>query len=302
MDILKAPLQKIQTEIGLKAGVELSVLREDLSHPFLSGNKWRKLKYNLLDFKNSGKKAILTFGGKFSNHLVACAAAGKILNIPMIGILRGDETVINPQQTFLKQCGMHLLSLSREEYRLRENAEFLSELSERCVREFPELISFPDELFMIPEGGSNAAGVRGCVEIMQDIPIDSTHIMVACGTGSTLAGISIASHEKQNTIGVSVLKGENFLPESVVRQGAPKERTKILFDYHFGGYAKSTETLNLFCKNFSNHYCIPLEPVYTGKLFFACIDLLSNNYFPKGSKIVLIHTGGIFDFKKPLDF
>ncbi len=301
MVILKAPLQKIPTEIGFSAGVELSVLREDLSHPFLSGNKWRKLKYNLLDYKNSGKKAILTFGGKYSNHLVACAAAGKILNIPMIGILRGDEWVNNPHQTFLKECGMHLMSLSREEYRLRENPEFLSNLYKRCTTEFPELISFPDDIFMIPEGGSNEAGVKGCIEIMKDIPRDSTHILLACGTGSTLAGIAMGCHEKQKAIGISVLKGENFLLDSVIRQGAPVAKTTILFDYHFGGYAKSPEPLKTFCKNFGQESGIPLEPVYTGKLFFASMDLLSKNYFPKGSKIVLIHTGGIFDFEKPLD-
>jgi len=302
MDFPKDHLQKIDMETLRNAGIELFVLREDLLHPYLSGNKWRKLKYNLQDFKESGKKAIVTFGGKFSNHLVACATAGKMFNIPMIGILRGEEVVINPHQNFLIKCGMNLLSLTREEYRRREEPAFLDELYENCSKKFPELISFAKELFMIPEGGSNEAGVKGCSEIMNDIPEDSTHIMVACGTGSTLAGVARGSGTKQKVIGVAVLKSENFLPESIIKRGAPTDRTNILFDYHFGGYAKSPEALKIFCRNFAMQTNIPLEPVYTGKLFYGAMDLISKKYFPTGSKIILIHTGGIFDFEKPLDF
>ena len=302
MDFPKALLQKIDTETVRKAGIELFVLREDLLHPFLSGNKWRKLKYNLEDFKTSGRKAILTFGGKYSNHLVACAAAAKMFDIPMIGILRGEESVINPHQTFLKKCGMHLLSVTREEYRRREQPGFLIELYETCRKEFSEIISSSKDIFMIPEGGSNESGVKGCSEIMKDIPADSSHIMVACGTGATLSGIARGLDSRQKIIGIAVLKGENFLYESVIRNGALPEKTSILFDYHFGGYAKSPEDLKSFCRNFTIQTGIPIEPVYTGKLFFGAMDLIANNYFPKDSKIVLIHSGGIFDFEKPLEF
>ncbi len=285
----------------MAAKVELSVLREDLLHPYLAGNKWRKLKYNLEDFRNSGKKLILTFGGKFSNHLVACATAGKLRNIPMIAILRGEEKVSNPNLNFLLSCGMNLVTISREDYRLRNNELFLEKLYSRCLSEYPQLCADREDIFMIPEGGSNKAGVKGCSEIMGDIPNETTHICVACGTGSTLAGIGRNTLSHQMALGIAVLRGENFLFNTVINHGAIAERTKIYFDYHFGGYAKTTPELTRFCHEFSASTGIPLEPIYTGKLFFAVMDLISKNCFASGSKIVIFHSGGIFDFTKPLN-
>lgn len=296
----KAALQKIQLEPLKAAGIELFVLREDLSHPFLSGNKWRKLKYNLTEFRSSEKKAILTFGGKYSNHLVASAAAGKLFKIPMIGILRGEEYVNNPNLTFLQECGMKLLSIRRDEYRKRDDDIFLNELYKRCLEQFPDILADIRDIYMIPEGGANYAGLKGCMEIMDDIPTDTSHICVACGTGSTLAGIANKLSASQRAIGIAVLRGENFLLNSVIKQGADPGRTEIIFDYHFGAYAKTTAALKKFCVDFSAAHSIPLEPVYTGKLFYAIIDLLAKNYFPKHSKIVLVHSGGIFDFSKKL--
>ncbi len=277
------------------------MLRDDLSHPFLAGNKWRKLKYTIQDFENSDKKAILTFGGKYSNHLVACAAAGKMMKIPMIGILRGEEKVSNANLVFLQQCGMKLLSVSRVEYRLRDDPEYLQKLFEKCVQEFPDILSGTDDIFLVPEGGSSDAGVKGCMEIMNDVPSSASHICVACGTGTTLAGISMNTREDQKAIGISVLKGENFLMKSVLKHGAPAERTQIIFDYHFGGYARSSVELQRFCIDFARQTGIAIESVYTGKLFFAIMDLISKKYFPQGSHIVLIHTGGIFDFNRALE-
>lgn len=293
-------IQKIQPDQSFSNEIELSVLREDLLHPFLSGNKWRKLKYNIEDFKHSDKKAIVTFGGKFSNHLVATAAACKLFNIPIIGILRGDENVSNPNLLFLQECGMKLYPISREEYRERHNILFLKNLSEQIVKKFSELNCTSADLFIIPEGGSNPAGVKGCREIMNNIPQETTHICVACGTGSTIAGIAgnILSH--QIAVGISVLKAENFMSNSILKHGASLEQIKIFFDYHFGGYAKTKPELLEFCDDYSKRWNLPIEPVYTGKLFFGIMDLIKKNYFPVGSKIVAIHTGGIFDFEKAL--
>ncbi len=187
-DVPVVPVQSLELPQAFSGKLKLSVLREDLVHPFLSGNKRRKLKYNLSDFRDSGKRVLVTFGGKYSNHLVATAAAGRILNFPAIGVLRGDEDVSNPNIDFLKRCGMKLLKLGREEYRLRNNKEFLKSLSKKCADQFPEIVDSPDEIFIVPEGGANEAGVKGCEEILSDAPIDATYLCTASGTGSTLAG------------------------------------------------------------------------------------------------------------------
>ena len=297
----KALIQKIPLNGHPEANVELSVLREDLSHPFLAGNKWRKLKYNLEAFRLSQKKAIITFGGKYSNHLVACAAAGKIFGIPMIAIMRGEEDVINPNILFLKKCGMRIINITREDYRKREDSSFLDKLSALCSQTFPELKCRPEDFLLVPEGGSNTEGVKGCIEIMDDVPEEITHVCVACGTGTTLAGIASGLAKHQTAIGISVLRAENFLLKSVLSRGADPERTKIIFDYHFGGYAKKTKALEQFCLEFTASTGIPIEPVYTGKLFFAIDDMISKGYFPPGSKILIFHCGGIFDFNKPVD-
>ena len=301
MHFPKSPVQKIALKGTLPADVELSVLREDLGHPFLAGNKWRKLKYNLQAFKGSEKKAIITFGGKYSNHLVACAAAGKIFNIPMVAIMRGEELVVNPNIEFLKRCGMKIIDVTREHYRLRAEIAFQEMIMALCVKKFPELNCRPDDLMIIPEGGCNADGVKGCKEIMDDVPADTTHVCIASGTGATLAGVASNLLEHQKAIGVSVLKAENFLPSSVYSKGADKEKTSITFDYHFGGYAKKSLELENFCSEFSISTGIPTEPVYTGKLFFAISDMISKDLFPSGSKIMMIHSGGIFDFGKTLE-
>lgn len=298
MQFPKATVQKIELKSLFDADIELSVLREDLLHPFLSGNKWRKLKYNIEDFKNSKKKIILSFGGKFSNHLVACAAAGKMFQIPMIGILRGEEQVMNPNLEFLNKCGMRTISVSREDYRKRNEESFLDQLYAKCLQEFPDIATHPDDFFIIPEGGSNHAGMKGCMEIMDDVPDNISHICVASGTGTTLAGIAASTKANQEAIGIAVLHGETWMKDSLIQKGAPPDRTSIFFDYHFGGYAKTSSELGKFCLEFSNSTGIPIEPVYTGKLFYAIMDLIAKKHFPQGSKICLLHSGGIFDFNK----
>lgn len=299
-NIQKVPVQRLQLPRAFDGKLKLSVLREDLVHPFLSGNKRRKLKNNLSDFRDSGKRVLVTFGGKYSNHLVATAAAGRILNFPAIGVLRGEEDVSNPNIEFLKNCGMKLLKLGREEYRLRNNKDFLKSLSQKCADQFPEIVDSPDDIFIVPEGGANEAGVKGCEEILADVPPDTTYVCTATGTGSTLAGIARACGERQTALGISVLRGESFLMDNVRAFGVREEKVRLIHDYHFGGYAKRNAELMNFCETFSRRNNIPIEPVYTGKLFYGVFDLINKNYFSDGSHIVLIHTGGYFNFDKEI--
>ncbi len=275
-------------------GITISVLREDLVHPYVSGNKHRKLKYNLIDFKNSGRKVILTLGGAFSNHLIATAACSMENNIPAIGIVRGED-VENDYLSFMRKCGMKLHFVSRSDYRERIGMEFLEKITSDLMDK--GLIHSPDDLFLIPEGGSNAAGVEGASEIMNEIPDDADIIACACGTGATIAGLTKKLQPNQRALGVTILKAHGYIEKQIINFGGDADKAIIIDDYHFGGYAKTNDALKEFCKNFIHTSGIHIEPVYTGKLFFAIDDLLKKNYFKKGSKVTLIHTGGIFSFK-----
>jgi 1-aminocyclopropane-1-carboxylate deaminase len=278
-----------------KTGIEVTVLREDLVHPFITGNKYRKLKYNLIDFKNSGKKIILSFGGAFSNHLVAVAASSYENGFKSIGIIRGED-IDNDYISFMRSCGMTLHFISRSDYRLKTKGEFLIKLEKELIEK--KLIQSLDELFILPEGGSNDAAVKGASEIMNDIPEETEFIACACGTGATISGISKTLQVHQKALGISVLKANDYFENEVIRFGGEIKKITFINDYHFGGYAKKDISLMNFCKNFTNISNIPVEPVYTGKLFFGIDDLIKKNYFSKGTRVTLIHTGGIFNFTR----
>ena len=291
IEFKKPFLQEIQYQNWNDKGVDISVLREDLVHPFINGNKWRKLKYNLVDYRNSGKKVLLTFGGAFSNHLISTAAATKENGIKAIGIVRG-ENVNNYYLDFIRGCGMTLHFISRNQYRNKNNDDevkaILDELAEK------KLIADANEVFIIPEGGSNSAAVKGASEIMSEISHDCQIIACACGTGATIAGISQTLLPHQLAIGISTLKLKDYFEKEIENLGGINEKIIFNYDYHFGGYAKKNKSLIEFCKSFSLKTNIPIEPVYTGKLFFAIDDLIKNDYFKSGTKVTLIHTGGIF--------
>ena len=276
-----------------KNNIQVSVLREDLVHPFINGNKWRKLKYNLIDFEASGKKTLLTFGGAYSNHLVACAAAAKEKQINSIGIIRGEE-VVNDYLNFMRSCGMKLYFVSRSDYRNKKNEEYILELLTELIAK--KIIDDINDVFIIPEGGANAAAVKGVAEIMDEVPHDTEYIICACGTGATVAGLSKNLLPHQKVIGISLLKAEGYLEKEIENLRGDLKKITIINDYHFGGYAKKNKMLVDFMDGFYLKTKIPSEPVYTGKFFFAVDDLIRKNYFKKGSKVTVIHTGGIFNF------
>jgi 1-aminocyclopropane-1-carboxylate deaminase len=264
--------------------VSLYIKREDLIHPFVSGNKFRKLKYNLLAAEREGYKTILTFGGAFSNHIAAVSAAAKECGFESIGIIRGDELDHkineNPTLLFAKNCGMTFEFISRESYRLKNSPEYLDELQKKF-----------DSCYIIPEGGTNTLAVKGCEEILTTNDTVFDYICCPVGTGGTISGLinSIAPH--QQVLGFPALKG-GFLREEICKF-AKNDNWKLINDYHFGGYAKINNDLIAFINQFRKERGILLDPIYTAKMVFGVLDMINNGYFPKGSKILAIHTGGI---------
>lgn len=269
-------------------GVELWVKREDLLHPHISGNKWRKLKYNLQEAGQQGHHALLTFGGAYSNHIAATAAAGQEYGFKTIGIIRGEEHLpLNPTLRFATSCGMQLHYISRDKYKLKAEPDFLEELQQQF-----------GQVYLLPEGGTNLLAVKGCTEIVQDIPITYDYICSAMGTGGTLAGIVAGLAGEKQVLGFPALKGGEFLQQEVeelVRaySGHTYSNWQLITDYHFGGYAKVKPELLAFMEAFGQKHHIPLEPVYTGKMLYGLFDLIRKGFFARGSRIVAVHTGGL---------
>jgi len=283
-----APLQKIQDPLFTQKRVELYLKREDLLHPTISGNKWRKLKYNLKAAKEQHKSLLLTFGGAYSNHIVAVAAAGKEYNFRTLGFIRGEEHAsLNPTLAFAVHCGMALIYLNREAYRQKDSPEFLDSLRQQ----YPEA-------YILPEGGTNLLAVKGCTEIVNDIDILFDYICCAVGTGGTLAGIIAGLPGEKKIIGFSALKGGEFSNQDIqqlVKAYTNREYTnwELQTQYHFGGYAKVKPELLQFIQDFKEQQGVLLEPVYTGKMLFGIYDLIRQGYFNPGSRIIAIHTGGL---------
>jgi len=290
-------IQEIRYPPIINSGVQLFVLRDDLIHPFLNGNKWRKLKYNIPLIKENHSTLVITFGGAWSNHLVATAAAGKMYGFPSIGIVRGDEAVSNDALQFAQECGMTLHFISREKYRERNIPEFQWQLEKELRQIHPELLE-EKFVYWLPEGGANQAALKGCEEIPLAISIDSNFICCACGTGSTLAGIARGMKKHQVAIGIPVLNAETYFNESLIHWEAPLSQIELHHQFTFGGYAKKNKLLTDFCEHFSKHTTIPVEPVYTGKMFYGLTQLIQGGHFPHGSVITAVHTGGIFDFNQ----
>lgn len=264
--------------------VELYIKREDKIHPFVSGNKYRKLKYNLLEAKNNGFDTLLTFGGAFSNHIAAVASAGNAFGFKTIGIVRGEELgnkiSENTTLSFAKENGMQFKFVSRELYRNKTSESFLNDLKE----EF-------GDFYLIPEGGTNKLAVKGCEEILNTEDNTFDYICCAVGTGGTISGLINCSKPSQQVLGFPALKGD-FL-KGDISKFATQANWELITDYHFGGYAKINEELVTFINQFKIDNQVSLDPVYTGKILYGIMDLISKNYFPKGSKILVIHTGGL---------
>jgi len=279
-------LQDIQTQkIKISnPNFSLFIRREDLIHPFISGNKFRKLKYNLVQAKAENHHTLLTFGGAFSNHIAATAFAGKEYGFKTIGIIRGDELeskiLINPTLKFAQECGMQFKFVTREEYRHKTEEDFIENLK----NEF-------GDFYYVPEGGTNEFAVQGCEEILTQDDSQYDFVCSAVGTGGTISGIINSSFPHQKVLGFPALKGD-FL-NNEIRKFVHKENWELITDYHFGGYGKVNSELIAFVNQFYVENQVPLDPIYTGKMVFGVIDLISTNYFPESSKILLIHTGGL---------
>ncbi|OOV20332.1 1-aminocyclopropane-1-carboxylate deaminase/D-cysteine desulfhydrase [Flavobacterium sp. LM4] len=264
--------------------ISLTIKREDLIHPFVSGNKFRKLKYNLLQAKAENKDTLLTFGGAFSNHIAAVAYAGKEQGFKTIGIIRGDElfdkTEENPTLKFAQENGMQFEFVSRENYRLKSEESYIKNLKEKF-----------GDFYLVPEGGTNVLAVKGCEEILTDEDSVFNYVCCAVGTGGTISGLINNALPNQQILGFPALKG-NFLNDEI-RIFAQKDNWNLISDYHFGGYGKVNLELIEFINSFFEENKVPLDPIYTGKMVFGVIDLIHKNYFSAHSKILLIHTGGL---------
>tara|TARA_R110002126_G_scaffold181187_2_gene329970 strand:- start:65375 stop:66328 length:954 start_codon:yes stop_codon:yes gene_type:complete len=268
--------------------LELFIKREDLIHPFVSGNKFRKLNYNLAEAKQQQKHTLLTFGGAFSNHIVATAVAGHLNGFETIGIIRGDELARDLDDTLKNNAtlreahknGMTFEFVSREAYRTKSNPVFINQLHEKF-----------GDFYAIPEGGTNELAIKGCEEILTQDDAKFDYICCAVGTGGTISGIINSAKKHQNVIGFPALKGD-FLQDEI-NQFVDKKNWSLQNEYHFGGYAKYDEALIRFINSFKKETDILVDPIYTGKMVFGILDLVLKNHFEKGSKILAIHTGGI---------
>ena len=271
-------------ELPSKYDVALYLKREDKIHPAISGNKYRKLKYNLIEAEVQGFKTLLTFGGAYSNHIAAVASAGKNFDFKTIGVIRGEEikSKINENKTlaFASDSGMQLKFISREVYRNKTSEKFIDKLKE----EF-------GEFYLIPEGGTNTLAVKGCEEILTEKDIDFDYICCAVGTGGTISGIINCSQNGQQVLGFPALKG-GFLKDDISKF-TTNNNWKLVTDYHFEGYAKINSELISFINGFKQNFNIALDPIYTGKMMFGIFDLIEKGFFQKGSKILAIHTGGL---------
>lgn len=268
--------------LDVHPNVQLAIKREDLLHSFVSGNKFRKLKYNIAEANLLKKSTLATFGGAFSNHIAAVAYVGWSLGFQTMGFIRGEEleTVSNPTLDFARQKGMQLFFISREAYRIKDTS--VLEKEHHLEKE---------DIYWIPEGGTNDLAVKGCEEILNEETRDFDFICTSVGTAGTMAGL-INSHQKhQKVLGFPALKG-GFLPKDICKF-ANHSNWELIENYHFGGYGKIDASLIAFINHFYQTYHVPLDPIYTGKMLFGVMDLIKNQYFPNNSKILIIHTGGL---------
>ncbi len=290
MPVLPSPIVEITDPICEKAGVRLWLKRDDLIHPHISGNKWRKLKYNLRFAKEKGYPTLLTFGGAYSNHLAATAAAGLENGFKTIGIVRGERPLaLNPTLRFLLECGMTLHFVSRKDYREKPPEFWLEHL---CLD--------ATTTFVLPEGGSNCLAVKGCAELPAEVEGQLGFLpevfFAACGTGGTLAGIAAGLKGRSRAVGVSVLKGdfhEGAIAELLRHCDEKAGNREVLTNYHFGGYAKFDDRLIRFINEFRARHRIALDPIYTGKLLFAVFDQVQKGAFTEGTNILVLHSGGL---------
>jgi 1-aminocyclopropane-1-carboxylate deaminase/D-cysteine desulfhydrase-like pyridoxal-dependent ACC family enzyme len=292
MENIQTPVVQIIEERFDEYGIELFLKREDLTDPIISGNKYRKLLYNLAAAREAGQTALLTFGGAYSNHIHATAYAGYKFGFRTIGIIRGEESLpLNPTLSDANTYGMEFYYISRAAYRDKYQPELLREFHDRF-----------GEFYLVPEGGSNALAVKGCAQIITEEEKNYDYYCCACGTGGTISGIVASLNGEKEVIGFPALKNGGFLIkdiEKLLDQYSGKRYVNYLLntDYHFGGYAKWDIQLIGFINRFYQKHDIGLDPVYTGKMLYGIYDLAEKGFFRRGSKILAIHTGGLQGIK-----
>lgn len=281
-----APLIQVHAALLQRHRVELWLKRDDLIHPVISGNKWRKLKYPLQHALSVGSDTIISMGGAWSNHLHALAFIGQALGLKTIAMLRGEyPRYPSPTLQDIMQWGMHIIPLSRGDYQQLRN-----------YKHWQALPTWQPGQYWLPEGGATGLALNGVAEILTEITIPYDYLCVACGTGTTLAGLIPNNQAKQQVIGFAALKAGDFLTadvQNLLQNQKCPNNWHINTDYHFGGFAKSTAELSAFIRQFRAESNIPLDTLYTGKLLFAIFDLLQQGFFKAGERIIAIHTGGL---------
>ena len=278
---MKIETKEISLSLLDEKEVRLFIKRIDKIHPFISGNKWFKLKYNMLELKKQNLNFILTFGGAYSNHIAATAFAAKEKGIKSIGIIRGEEYLpLNPTLRFAIDNGMKLQYVSRNNYKKKTSANFLEALKSQF-----------GDFYLIPEGGTNELAIQGATEIL-DANDTQDYICCAVGTGGTIAGIINSSNDKQTVIGFPAIKGFEQLEKDIINW-TNSTNFKFINDYAGGGYAKINNKLINFINEFNAIHNVPLDIIYNGKMLMGILDLVAKDYFSKGSSILVIHTGGL---------
>jgi len=294
----KAPLTKVFNSLSVERGIEVYMLREDLVGGDIQGNKWRKLRLHLHSARQESQQTLLSFGGVWSNHIYAVAAAGKAFGFQTIGIIRAEEPEGSTETLeFARQCGMKLQFVSRAEYGEREQDYFKAWLHD-----------IHGSFHLIPEGGADFLGLNGCMDILSDHTRAFDVITVPCGTGTTLAGMLLSMQPRHRFIGFSAVKGGAYLEDEIItklnyflmdRASAEEYRAffKMETDYAFGGFAKVNDDLIQFMRSFYEEDQIKLDPVYTGKMMFGLKEMIVNGRFVPGTKVLAVHTGGLQGIK-----
>ncbi|WP_371188009.1 1-aminocyclopropane-1-carboxylate deaminase/D-cysteine desulfhydrase [Thalassotalea maritima] len=288
-----SPLQPINLPEFSRHQLNVYIKRDDLIHPIISGNKWRKLKYNILAAKQQGASSIISFGGAYSNHIHVLAYACNQQKIGCIGVIRGEPHYANNfTLQWAQHWGMKLHFVDRQTYRLRQEKDFQQQL----LQQYPSA-------FLVPEGGSNQQALIGVGEVIAEIDntIKSDYLLTPVGSGGTIAGLIKADNNRKKIIGVSVLKQDGYLEQEINQLLDADEQTPsakfnnwhLVNDQHLGGYGKFSQADAIAISELSKRLTVPLEPIYSGKMMLAFMNLVKQGYFPAGATIVLLHTGGI---------
>lgn len=287
-----SPITRLNEPLLAEKNIQLFIKRDELIHPVIQGNKWRKLKYNLLAAAQQSADTLLSFGGPYSNHLHALAAAGQLFNFKTIGIVRGERPqTLSPSLQDMQHWGMQLEFISRADYRKRESDEFIQQLRKQF-----------GAFYLIPEGGNNTAGRYGCGELLDEL--DQAYDVICCEVGSgtqfsalvSQHGVSSQATQQTHYLGFVVMKNPTLfqqLADYFKQQQVPYNNWSLNHDYHFGGFARANDTLHRFIHQFKQRHGIQLEPVYSGKMLYGIYQLIEQDYFNPGSRILAIHGGGL---------